>query len=508
MVKKIVIIISFLVFLPGCSNFLNDKNASLSLYDAMLAAGAPQSLFLINNGSQNAYNMAAFLVLNFTGGSEMCFSNDNISWSSWEPYRNITNWNLSAGNGLKTVHARIRKSSTEIITTSDTITYINKVRPLEKSQDMFFGHCVSLSTDGKILLSGSNSQSNGRAYIYKWNLSNWDEIELKRSSSFANDYFGTAVTINGNGDIAAVGAYGYSNKKGKVYIFKQNDIFANIWDEVTSVSAMDASDADNFGYSVAFSKDGSTLVVGSPGKDSGANLNTGMVYVFNKVSDAWMETFQLTAIVPAAENVFGSSVAVSSDGNVIAVSAPYASQNMGAVYIFRKSGGIYNQIKITAADELENNFFGTSLSMSDNGNVLASTSPGAKKGSNLNQGTAYIFEYNGTSWNQTALITASDGSANDHFGNSISISSNGEIVAIANSQKDESAGADAGAIYIYKKSAGVYSEFIKYTAVDGYQNYLLGSSVAISSDGTRITAGASGDSTDARSSGAVYVFGD
>ncbi len=512
MTKKILIILTFLILFSGCSNMLAEKTADLSLYENMLNAASPQAYFAINGESVNLYSLTAYLNLNVTNGYKMRFSNDNSIWSEWENYSFITNWNLSDGDGEKTVFAQVQKTSGDILYFNDSIRYINKIIPTDLNSDSFFGQSVSISSDGNVIAAGTNIGTGGSASIYKWYTANWQETKLERPSSTENDFYGHAVSLNGSGNYAAAGAYGF-NQIGAVYIFKQSLIITEPWDLVKTLSAGDGSVDDYFGYSVSMSRNGSILAVGAPGKDSIDKMNTGTVYIYAKGSDDWslITTITADAIDQEAEDKFGTAVAVSADGTYIAVSTPNASQFKGAVYVYEKSGNNYiKRKKLMADDSSINSLLGTSISISDNGLIISAGAPGCDIAGKVNQGAVYIFEHNGSTWIQIKKLTSSDGLSNDGFGNSVSLSFDGTFLCAGSSRSDFQTMSDSGAVYIFNRNAGIYTEYKKHIALDGGTDFLLGSAVAISYDGGKVktAAGSKGDSTQIPRKGSVYVFSD
>ena len=136
-------------------------------------------------------------------------------------------------------------------------------------------------------------------------------------------------------------------------------------DNEQKLIASDGGIFENFGSSVAIS--GSTIVVGAPRDNIGSNSLQGSAYVFNRQGGSWVEMQKLTASDGAAFDSFGFSVAVS--GSTIVVGATF--DNIG-------------------------------------GNLL--------------QGSAYVFNRQGGSWVETQKLTASDGAANNLFGNSVAVS--------------------------------------------------------------------------------------
>jgi hypothetical protein len=293
----------------------------------------------------------------------------------------------------------------------------------------YFGSSVALSSDGTTAIIGasyndpSGVSNAGAAYIFKTsNGTTWTQIaKLTASDAAASDYFGSSVALSSDGSTAIVGAY-YKSTVGASYIFKTSN--GTTWTQIAKITASDAAANDIFGYSVGMSSDGTTAIIGAFGKSS----NTGAAYVF-KTSDGttWTQIAKLTASDAATNDYFGNSVSISSDGTTAIVGAYLKSSAVGAAYIFKTSNGTtWTQIaKLLATDGAAGDQFGYSVGMSSDG-TTAIVGASNKSGG---VGAAYTFETtNGTTWTQASKITASDGAANDQFGYSVAISTNGVIV--------------------------------------------------------------------------------
>ena len=156
----------------------------------------------------------------------------------------------------------------------------------------------------------------------------------------------------------------------------------------------------------------------------------------------------------------------------------------------------YNQLsKLVASDGAANDNFGNYVSISADGTTAL---VGAQ--SDDTKGSVYVFKYDGTSWSQTKLV-ASDGAANDLFGYSVSISADGTI-ALVGAQSDDDKGTNSGSVYVFKYNGTSWSQQTKLVASDGAANDFFGYSVSISADGTKALVGAYYDDT----KGSVYVF--
>lgn len=213
----------------------------------------------------------------------------------------------------------------------------------------------------------------------------------------------------------------------------------------------------------------------------------------------------------AAIDRFGYSVSVSADGSVVVVSVycdDDKGDNSGSVYIFTKQAdGSYNQFqKLTASDGVAHDYFGISTSVSADGSVVvAGTRNDDDKGTD--SGSVYVFtkQVDG-SYGQFQKLTASDGSAYDSFGCSVSTSADGSVIAVG-AFTDDDKGKDSGSAYIFTKQAnGTYLQIQKLTASDGAAADLFGYSVSVSANGSVVVVGSYGDDDKSTDSGSVYVF--
>lgn len=151
-----------------------------------------------------------------------------------------------------------------------------------------------------------------------------------------------------------------------------------------------------------------------------------------------------------------------------------------------------SEYKITASDGASGHRFGA---VSIDGTRMAVGAPAANLGGNGYQGAVYIYDFDGTSWNQTAKITASDASTNDFFG--ISVSLDGDRVAVGASGDDNS----QGAVYIYDFDNTSWTQTTKFTGHDTEINDQFG--VFVSLDGDRVAVGAYGDDDN---QGSAYIY--
>jgi|SaaInl5LU_22_DNA_1037371.scaffolds.fasta_scaffold14878_1 hypothetical protein len=283
------------------------------------------------------------------------------------------------------------------------------------------------------------------------------------------------------------------------------------------LSRSDPEAYDYFGRTVSMSGDGNYAIVGSPEDDPTAS-NTGSAYVFQRSGSTWTQVRKLTASDRQADDQFGTSVAVNSDGTYFIVGAKYedtGGANAGAAYIFNRSGSTWTQqAKIVSNDDQGDDQFGHSVAIDPYGNYVvvgAVFEDGGAGNPRSNAGAAYIFGRTGSTWTQKYKLTASDTAANDRYGDSVSISTSGPgmWIIVGSTYNAHSGLTNPGAAYVYTWNGVGATEQAKLVASDatntGYDNF--GISVSMSTDNTYAVVGAGQIFNGAVTyTGAAYVF--
>ena len=282
---------------------------------------------------------------------------------------------------------------------------------------------------------------------------------------------------------------------------------------LTGSLAVDAN--DNFGYSVATSADGKTIIVGAYSDEIGATLSTGVVYVYDRVGNSFNRVGILTgSLAVDANDFFGTSVATSADGKTIIVGAYGdeigATLSTGVVYVYDRVGSSFNQVGIlTGSLAVNNDFFGISVATSADGKTIVVGAGNDEIGATAGTGVVYVYDCVGSSFNQVGILTGSLAvDANDSFGYSVATSADGKTIIVGASGDEIGATTDTGVAYIFKRQGNSFNQVGILTgslAVDANDNF--GTLVATSADGKTIIVGAISDEIGATlSTGVVYVF--
>mgnify|MGYP003635540067 FL=1 len=358
----------------------------------------------------------------------------------------------------------------------------------------------------------------GAAYIFTYDGSNWDAgTKIVASDKATTDYFGYSVSMNSDGTKVIVGAFGeHSSSEGAAYIFTYS---SGSWDEGVKIVALDRGTLDFFGKSVAMSGDGTKVIVGAFKEDT-TYADVGAAYIFTYDGSNWDAGTKILASDKQGSDYFGNSVAMSGDGTKVIVGAyreDTGGIDNGAAYIFAYSvsyGGWQQQQKIQASSGntgSADNQFGYSVAMNSDGTKVIvgahyeDSDAGASVNTNAgNSGAAFIYTYDGSNWGSEVRLKASDAQGSDQFGYSVSMNSDGTKVIVGAYDEDEGA-SGAGAAYIFALSSGSWSQEVKILASDAQADDRFSHSVAMSGAGD-VLVGAFGEDTGGTDAGAAYIF--
>lgn len=327
------------------------------------------------------------------------------------------------------------------------------------------------------------------------------QMKFSAAAGLPQDRFGCAVAISG--DTAIVGncrSGSPGNVQGQAYIFvRGND---GNWSEQATLVPNDNPLSFGFGRSVAI--DGNIAVVGASLVANGSNILQGAAYVFTRNGTSWTQQQKLLANDGAASDQFGVSVAIL--GNTIIVGALFddvgPNTDQGSAYVFTTNGTTWTQQqKLTASDGAANDNFGVSVAISGDSAIVGAYFDDI--GANTNQGSACVFVRSGTTWTQQQKLTASENAAG--FGLGISVALEGNTAIVGKTTGIPLMVTIEGAAYVFVRNGTAWTQQQKLTANDGATNTVFGQSVAVW--GNTAVIGAQGENVGANSDqGAVHVF--
>ena len=490
-------------------------------------------------------------------------------------------------------------SATQTWTTALRNAAIGYVKASNTEAQDQFGRTVALSADGRTLAVGApgedsnavgvdgqasnNSASNaGAVYVYIRTGSQWVfQAYLKASNTNGDDIFGSALSLSADGNTLVVGApledsdaigtngNALSNaapSSGAAYVFQRS---GGTWSQTHYVKASNTAAGAQFGSSVAISGDGNWLVVGARGESGQAtgvngvpvNVNataSGAAYVWQRTNTGWILRAYLKANQATPFDNFGRSVAVSNDGSRVAVGASGedgsatgvggAVDNLiadsGAVFLFARNGSAWSpEAYVKASNPGDSDFFGAGLALSGDGATLAVGAYGEDSqavgvngdqadNSMASSGAVYLFDLQNGLWAQRAYVKASNNRLNTAFGFAVSLSNDGRLLAVGaygeanaglgfggNPLDNDGSASISGAVYLLERqiNSWLFRHYLKAPNANAGDEF--GYTVALSSDGSALVAGATGEASNATGvgtgnlndgsapgAGAVYLY--
>ena len=420
------------------------------------------------------------------------------------------------------------------------------------------GWSVSLSADGSTLAIGApdndgNDSRAGHVRVYSWGGSAWAQLGADIDAEAADDRSGFSVSLSADGTTMAIGAYyndGNGDKAGHVRVYSWG---GSSWTQLGTDIDGEASD-DYSGAAVSLSADGSTVAIGAKSNDgNGGNAGHVRVIVLNPgcasgeyftpsvVSDSqctphstcsagnglatagtatadtvceacitgfnFSDVDDLTACKALSNDVWtqlgadidgeaiydssGKSVSLSADGTTMAIGAYYNDGNgdkAGHVRVYSWGGSAWTQLGADIDGEAANDRSGWSVSLSADGNTVAIGANG-NDGTGTDAGHVRVYSWGGSAWTQ--LGADIDGEASgDWSGAAVSLSADGNTVAIGASGNDDN-GTDAGHVRVYSWGGSSWTQLG--ADIDGGATWDgSGFSVSLSADGSMVAIGAYG----------------
>ena len=344
----------------------------------------------------------------------------------------------------------------------------------------FFGLSVALNGDGTIVAGGatdwdaSGGDNNGLVRVYTYTGSQWTQLGLDISGATDGDKLGMSVALNTDGTVVACGSTTGHSNKGYVRVYTYNTA-TQVWDlKGSQINGQASSDA--FGISVALSGDGDRIAIGA----NGHNGDKGTVQVY-AYSVTWG---QLGGDIDgeAAGDTSGDSLAMNDDGTIVAIGATLndgGGTDSGHVRVwkFTTATVTWTQKGIDIDGENAGDFFGVSVALDSAGGTVVI----GANGYSSDTGYSQIWDYVGSAWQQRGTTIAAEAAA-DRSGQSVSINDDGFRVAIG-AHTNDGGGTDAGHVRIFDwtDAAHQYVYFITFSGSN-----VAGDLPALEIDGTNV----------------------
>ena len=336
----------------------------------------------------------------------------------------------------------------------------------------------------------------------------WMKIGSDIDGVAAGDNSGYSVSLSGDGSIVAIGAPNNDengDNSGQVRVFANNN---GVWTQIGADILGEAND-DNFGYSVSLNANGTVLAVGSPNND-GNGTDAGRVRVFKNVSGSWTQMGQSIDGEDGGDN-FGTSVSLNDDGSIVAIGSPYNDDNAstsGSVRVYKYNSTLnqWEQIGQDIDGENSGDVSGTAVSLSGDGNVVVIGAPyNDENGSK--SGQVRVFAYNSSSniWEQKGQSLYGE---NQYYeaGTSVSVNYDGSVIAMGIPRNDDYK-TEAGEVKIFgfDTDNGQWVQLGQNIYGESSGDY-AGYSVSLNTEGDFVAIGSKYNGTNGDEAGQVRVF--
>ena len=325
---------------------------------------------------------------------------------------------------------------------------------------------------------------------------------LTPTDTMSGQRFGWAGAISA--DFVAIGARAKDTVRGlaagQVSVY---DRAGSSFGRVTTLIPPDGAPGDDFGNQVALG--GSWLAVGARFGDIGAAVDAGAAYVWRRDGLAWTYGQKLAASDSHTGDEFAHGLAI--DGSAIIAGAllgdaPGAT-NSGAAYVFRlgSTGTWAQEANLVAGDAATGDGFGISVGVSGTTAVIGA--PYRVEGG-VASGVAYIFDFDGTTWTQTAKLVPSGAGAGDTFGELVVIS--GDTILVNSPRHTVNGRTQAGAVYAFQRTAGVWAPGATLASNAPQAGELFGFGLALRGNTAIVGAFSRSSPSFGARAGAAYVF--
>jgi len=266
-----------------------------------------------------------------------------------------------------------------------------------EAYDDHSGCSVSSSSDGNVIAIGAfwndeNGANSGHVRVYQNLSSVWTQIGADIDGEAYSDYSGASVSLSSDGNIVAIGAYRNngteSSDSGHVRVYQN---LSGVWTQIGADIDGELFE-DHSGISVSLYSDGNIVAIGAD-KNNGNGNDSGHVRVYQNLSSVWTQIGD--DIDGEAQNdQSGFSVSLSSDGSIVAIGATNNVGNgidfPGHVRVYQNISDVWTQIGEDIDGETGGDSSGWSVSLSSNGSIVAIGAP-LNDGNGLNSGHVRVY---------------------------------------------------------------------------------------------------------------------
>lgn len=322
----------------------------------------------------------------------------------------------------------------------------------------YSGSSVSLDATGNVLAVGSPSYSNnniaysGRAEVYQWSGSAWTARGAFLQGSVAKQGFGSKVALNATGTRLAVSSVGDNaggTESGNVKIYQFG---GTSWTQIGSINGTSA--LEHSGSSISLNAAGDVLAIASQDFTSGANSKAGRVRIYFYNGTNWSQRGSTLLGTGTEEEYFGSSVSLNDNGTVLAIGIR-GERSLGAdrgsvqIYEWNGSAWVLRGTKIHGKQNGDN--CGSSVDLNGLGDVVAIGSPNYSQGSAnlIKNGHVRMFAWDGSIWKQVGAEIRGQNNFQSK-GSEVALNKTGYTVVIGSPKDTNVNGSGAGSVDVFK----------------------------------------------------------
>ncbi|MEM7081943.1 MAG: FG-GAP repeat protein [Pseudomonadota bacterium] len=334
------------------------------------------------------------------------------------------------------------------------------------------GYGIDVAIDGDTSVVGAN----GYVTVFVNTGGYWTEQQVIEGE------LSYGLTVAVDNDTIAVGAESQCEGVGAFMNCGFVYVYARQGDTWVEQQVLVASDADSAGLGDAFgtslSLDGDTLVVGARLEESPSLMqNVGAVYVFTRTDGVWTEQQKLVATTPSENAQFGRDVSLDQDSLAITSRTDENGESTGSIYVFARVADVWSQqANLVASDAPLTQGAGISSVVLRAGSLFYGNTNNVSP--DMLGGTVYSFTGSGSNWIESSKITASDGQNGNQFGRSIGF--DGDTLIIGTPVGGDDVSVSTGAFYLFNLVNGSWSEVQKFNAEDAENGDNYASSLALS----------------------------
>lgn len=359
-----------------------------------------------------------------------------------------------------------------------------------------WGRFLALDTDGDTMVVGAFTNNNlgvdaGAAFIYTRTGITWTKqatlIPATPRAPIADDYYGFAVAISGDGNTAVIGAHRWDfsgTNTGLFFVWKRSGVTWTQSQYFSTPASLNLN--EHLGFDIKLTQDGSRLIVSEPFSSDGVN-NPGQVHIYTRPDANTIYSYLTSINSPTPQNAefLGHNLALTPDGNTLALNAPYRDTthvDSGVIYVYTWNGSTYiHQSTLTNPTPATSEIFSAwALNISNDGNHLVTSS----YAENSNTGASYYYSRTAGVWSSsTQIIPNFTPAAGSYFGYNPCLNADGDVLIVPSHQETVGGTANAGAVYIFTRSGSTWTQRQKIVSQVITVNGAYGSGSVYSYDG-------------------------